>query len=422
MKNLLVAHFPSNLPIPKNIIAISSTKRDAAVTWNEIIDKAHENQPSSSDFSIFEKHKDNLIRVASRWSVPGECYESLASVCINLISIYNIWIQDKPVDAGLFFTAMPHRLNDLCLQIVLAEKCIPTFFARKNFEYGTWVLRDFTFNSYCLSDYENKDFQSNKIKYHDFTSLTVPKNESIIMNQLGAKYIFFASSKIILNLIKRFFFRGTQDVVGANSQRINLLRWDLMHLKSLFGIRNRKFFYNSLSVPPKKVLENSIIFFLPFQPEGNTDPEAIEYADIFKSIAKIKNYFPSKRLYIKEHPASFSYMHYKEVSGSFRFRSKLLYKKLNESNLELVDISAKLNEFPTNTTIATVNGSVFLQARHFGFNAFKTGRSWFDFDMEHGFIQSPHDQEKLNIKILHLLQFSFGSEKEILDKILKKFP
>jgi hypothetical protein len=421
MKNLLVAHFPLNLPIPENTIAITSAKRDKAFTWNEIIHSAQETQPSAEDFLIFYKHKDNLIRIAARWSVTGECYESLAGACINLISTYNQWIKNKPINASLFFTAMPHRLNDFCLQIVLAEKGIPTFFSRKNFEYDSWVLRDFTSDTYCLSDHENIDFHSNKVKYHNFISLSVPKHEAIIRNHLEAKFIFFAACKIIFNFTKRFLFRGTQDVLGPDSQYINLIRWDLMHLRSLISIKRRRFYYKSLSVPANKILDNSVVFFLPFQPEGNTDPEAGEYADVFKSIAEIKHSFPSKKLYIKEHPASFSYMHYKEVSGSFKFRTKLFYKKLHQSNIDLVDISSMLNEFPANTTVATVNGSVFLQARHFGFNGFKTGRSWYDFDMECSSIESAADQEKLNHKILHLLQFSFGSEKEILDLISKKF-
>ena len=421
MKNLIVAHFPSNLAIPDNVIAITNKKRSGAITWEEIKNLNVDNQPSMEDFEIFNKHKSNLIRVAQRWSIPGECHESLAGASLNLISIFNQWLRSKSVNSSLFFTAMPHRLNDLCLQIVLAEKNISTYFSRKNFEYGTWILRDFTNGDYFFSDNENKDFDINKKKYNDFISLTVPKYEKVIMNQYESKYLIFAVSKIVINFLKRLFFRGSQDVLGPNSNRNNLLKWDLMHLRSLLVIRSRKIFYNSLSLSSKNIEEGSVVFFLSFQPEGNTDPEALEYAEIFNSIAKIKQSFPVKRIYIKEHPASFNYMHYKEVSGSFKFRTKLLYKALNDSNIQLLDINTKLNELPDNTVIATVNGSVFLQANHFGFSAFKTGRSWCDFDMEFNHIKSVLDQEKINKKIHHILRFSYESEEQILNRFIKNY-
>lgn len=135
----------------------------------------------------------------------------------------------------------------------------------------------------------------------------------------------------------------------------------LKHPQKFLTIKSkRKNFnlYNRLAKYPSDST-NNIVFFLHFQPERTSLPEAYHYANQWLIIKKITANLPNDViLYVKEHPSVFT------NNFDVRYRNEDFYKDISKlKNVQLIPLDCDTFELIDNAkAIVTITGTVGVQA------------------------------------------------------------
>lgn len=118
-----------------------------------------------------------------------------------------------------------------------------------------------------------------------------------------------------------------------------------------------------------------VYYPLHYEPERTTNPDGGEYQDQLKALIKLRSIIPKEiRIVVKEHPFQF----YNSDKGS-RGRSPLFYKLIkNIENVDLIQTSENTVRLILNSLfVATITGTVALEASILGKNSLYFGNPWF---------------------------------------------
>lgn len=127
---------------------------------------------------------------------------------------------------------------------------------------------------------------------------------------------------------------------------------------TIYSKRKNYKLYNSLAEYPVYNQQN-IAFFLHYQPERTSMPEAYHYSNQWLIIKKIAANLPDGIiLYVKEHPSVFI------NNFDVRYRDEAFYKDISKlSNVQLIPLDCDTFELIDNATIIiTITGTVGIQA------------------------------------------------------------
>jgi len=133
------------------------------------------------------------------------------------------------------------------------------------------------------------------------------------------------------------------------------------HPKKILSIKSKiKSYklYNSLAKYPSAKTKN-IVFFLHYQPERTSMPEALNYSNQWLIIKKLTTSLPENvMLYVKEHPSMFT------NNFDTRYRNNEFYSDISKlKNVQLVPLDSDTFEIIDNSeAIVTITGTVGVQA------------------------------------------------------------
>jgi hypothetical protein len=118
--------------------------------------------------------------------------------------------------------------------------------------------------------------------------------------------------------------------------------------------------------------DKDIIFFLHYEPERTSNPLSGNARNQLFCIKMLRQSFPEKKIYIKEHP---SQLNLKSKHGNRQFRDKIFLD-------EIVSISDGLiDKVPNdiNFIVATLNGTAGVEYSIKGHNVLCFGKAWYSF-------------------------------------------
>lgn len=123
--------------------------------------------------------------------------------------------------------------------------------------------------------------------------------------------------------------------------------------------------------------EKKYVYYpLHYEPERTSNPDGDDYQDQFKAIVKLRSIVPEEiQIIVKEHPYQ---LYYYPDKGS-RGRSPLFYELIkNVKNLKLIDTNENTIKLILNSLfVATITGTVALEASILGKNALYFGNPWY---------------------------------------------
>ena len=127
----------------------------------------------------------------------------------------------------------------------------------------------------------------------------------------------------------------------------------------------------------ESINENSIVFFLSYNPENSVNPLGKEYYEQFLAICQIKKTMPqSMNLFVKEHPAQFN----KYAAGyNYVGRETGFYRKIRAIGIEIIPESSTSQEvLSTCGIVATISGTVGWEAVLMSKPVLFFGTTWYE--------------------------------------------
>ncbi len=217
-------------------------------------------------------------------------FRILLTQCINFLAQNDI--------RAIFFHATPHFPPELCLYFAAKHLSIDTFITRR-------TLIDNTI-------YIASDFRRNSEKY---LPLNVGSESSLSMNECRNSAWLSYSKSIISRVSEYNRMRSLYKLVRISlaailGRKVTIWYYHLGRLKTIrllikryFEINANQSSYRNLSTANINLDRPYIVFFLHFQPERSTLPEAEYFDNQFDLINLISAVLPENyMLYVKEHP------------------------------------------------------------------------------------------------------------------------
>ncbi|MES2544106.1 MAG: hypothetical protein V4548_04415 [Bacteroidota bacterium] len=255
--------------------------------------------------------------------------------------VYNMVLlhQEKPIHA-IIFQATPHNLPNWIMAKVAEVIGIKVQMIQTSpLPWRYWIV-------------EGLDVQKN----------IFPKN--IVVSEIDKSYI-----QDYVELNRRNYSEALPDYEKKRLEKGKGKFWSWRR-EFTSGVKNKKAFlslpykkkiydlYQTLTIEPNKG-DKYLVFFLHFQPERTSMPEAFEFSNQWLIIRMISNSLPTGwKLYVKEHPSMFT--NYFDI----RYRNKSFYNNIAElDNTQLLSLESDTFDLIDNAQgVVTITGTVGVQA------------------------------------------------------------
>lgn len=337
--------------------------------------------------------KDRCIKMMDRIDNYGQFSRLDREVyfhqlAIKYVKIINELKQDKQTRPDLFLTVEnPHSHAQYLLYSICSFFGIPTF------KLNNWAIAPLIFIENITTGERfshNLKIQQNNnelivekliLNFTNGFSKENPNYEFYYMKIQKEKKTFIARIKIFL------FFEMIENIkeikinlsASLNSKYYPINPYNLGYLvRSFIKNKRRKNLYENLS----SIFENPdfkikyIYFPLHFEPERTTNPDGGYYHDQFLALLKLREIIPKEIfIYVKEHPSLY-FISKKAVKG----RSPLFYNLIkNIKNVKIINVNTDTKSLIKNShMVATITGSVALEASLMGKKAIVLGNTWYE--------------------------------------------
>jgi len=296
----------------------------------------------------------------------------------------------------------PHEPASFALYAFAKASGIETYFLQDNSILGTRLL---------LSDIDSK-WQSIQPEKYTKSSLETAKENRVIESiikviqtkgietpswEIEHKNKMQLAIKNPKNKLKRYFgrlstlrkiFKREISILKSNRKLNNQSSNLLFVLELIIGITSqykamidfqvaRHEYLKMSSNNLESVDENSIVFFLSYNPENSVNPLGKEYYEQFLAICQIKKTMPQNmKLYVKEHPAQFN----KYAAGyNYIGRETGFYRKIRAIGIEIIPESSTSQEvLNTCGIVATISGTVGWEAVLMSKPVLLFGTTWYE--------------------------------------------
>jgi len=182
-------------------------------------------------------------------------------------------------------------------------------------------------------------------------------------------------SKDFINILKDFKHNSEMLLKGIynpiNPYRLNLLT--RLYIKK----RRKNNLLKAFKTASEEIgIDNPFVYFpLHYEPEKTTNPDGGFFHDQFLALVQLRKIVPDNiNILVKEHPSQF----YSQMHGS-KGRSPLFYKLIkNIKGIKFVDTKYNSLELIKNSLfIATITGSVAIEASILGKKSLAFGKPWY---------------------------------------------
>ncbi|WP_340297149.1 MULTISPECIES: capsular polysaccharide export protein, LipB/KpsS family [unclassified Roseobacter] len=407
----------SALNLPKNCFYDHQIAR-GMVTYNvpNVLSREHLEKAST--------YEGLAIGVFARYSI-GQRNFSAQEMSSHYFELYNFWLYhvlDKKINF-CFHHYVPHDPSSFVLYVVLKAMKIPSVYVDTPhiFNRYRFLSCSFTDRTLLLSSSQNSqnfDFRGASSRFGH--SLRLNMEESIpkpirfrtarekdkkihtAIKLLNFKFMdIFRVIGFILRLNKPagHLFKLSRRRWSSSKSEFNKVYYSIFFLyqKILLRIKLKQYELKcSTELTPGRYL----YFAMSAQPEGSTLPTALAYKDVFTVLRAIRTALPSNiKIVYKENPSMFELRN--PYISAVNYRSSDYYDQiLDIGNVQLVSTTHDSTELIKNAyCVATINGTVAIEAVHFGVPAITFGSNWYD--QVDGILRFENNDD-LAKKLLHL--------------------
>ena len=341
----------------------------------------------NSSLNIYGEYIEQL----TRWNISDTNFSDPRHLYDDFLNSLNYWYNFlKYFDIQkIYFVDEPHRAYDLLIYKLAKYLKIEIFiFSELNTGYRWFIKQniddtllevegDFPFVNKTVSidlSYDHFHTQFRKISYL-------------------SKFYFIFKILIKVLLIKNILkqFREVDSYIYSQRKafiKISPYRYWVWKIKAIIKTGIYKYHYNKC-IKPVSINDKDIIFFLHYEPERTSNPLSGNARNQSYCIKMLRQSFPEKKIYIKEHP---SQLNLRSKHGNRQFRDK---KFLDE----IVSISDGLiDKVPndTNFIVATLNGTAGVEYSIKGHNVLCFGKAWYSFLKNVHYVKSCEDLTNIN--------------------------
>jgi hypothetical protein len=329
----------------------------------------------NSSLNIYAEYIEQL----TRWNISDTSFPDPRHLYDDFLNSLNYWynfLKFFDIDK-IYFVDEPHRAYDLLIYKLAKFLKIKIFiFSELNTGYRWFIKQniddtllevegDFPFVDKSVSidlRYNHLHIQFNKLDYL-------------------SKFYF-----IILKLFRKF-----DSYIYSQRKafiKISAYRYWMWKIKAIIKTGIYKYHYKKC-IKQVSINDKDIIFFLHYQPERTSNPLSGNARNQLFCIKMLRQSFPKKKIYIKEHPSQLNLI---SKYGNRQFRDK---KFLDE----IVSISdGFIDKIPndTNFIVATLNGTAGVEYSIKGHNVLCFGKAWYSFLKNVYYVRSCEDLFNIN--------------------------
>ena len=313
-------------------------------------------------YSIIKEKKINLI---FHLESPHRIYDFIIYLISKYLKIPNMWFRDPNLNGKYFiehdYFESPSDLNKCYLGKINKKKIQILIKNKSSYKYLKYIKKDkILFNIEKIKKkharISNKNYNNNFFRFY-------------------IDYLFSKRHPITNKNFKNLKIKNK----NFNYEMIGL-RYVLWNIKNIFKTLVIKKYYKIIS--DKNILkDNFCIFFMSYQPEATSYPDAWNMHDQFRIIEKLVKNIPNNyQLAIKEHPTQLN------LSNSFFYKNPQIrnidfyykIKKKFKDKVIFLDETFDFNSCKKNPKfIATINGSVGLESVIKNIPTITFGHSWY---------------------------------------------
>lgn len=327
---------------------------------------------------LISKYTPNFERWCSISKIPL----ALKEMRFYVHDLY-AYIEQNSVDLIILPTSSPHHLDTTMFAILSELTGIKVLYLY------TGVLEDFIVPVLQSGQFTNrkhirfwrntprktkilKNFVNNLKSGHDPTSQA--------RRNVYNKSIYISTLLILLYCLRRYIGHALANKGLSPIERKFLSYSIVTNLK--FTWRQYKYLKKMKVIRLIPTLEDDgIIFYANFQPEATTFPEAMDFEKITTALDKIKEIFPNRKIYFKEHPST--QMYYEFGHGPTKVgnkRNESLFDYFSKNQISVLPIESRLHSgwiSSKNILEITVNGTLNLERHLQGLSSGVLAKNWY---------------------------------------------
>lgn len=328
----------------------------------------------NSSVNIYAEYIEQL----TRWNISDTNFSDPRHLYDDFLNSLNYWYNFlKFFDVQkIYFVDEPHRAYDLLIYKLAKYLKIKIFiFSELNTGYRWFIKQNI---DDTLLEVEG-DFP-----FVDKT-VSIDLKFNHFHTQFG-KTDYLSKFYFILKMFRKF-----DSYIYSQRKafiKISTYRYWMWKIKAIIKTSIYKYHYKKC-IKPASINDKDIIFFLHYEPERTSNPLSGNARNQSFCIKMLRQSFPKKKIYIKEHP---SQLNLKSKHGNRQFRDK---KFLDE----IVSISDGLiDKVPndTNFIVATLNGTAGVEYSIKGHNVLCFGKAWYSFLKNVHYVKSCEDLININ--------------------------
>ena len=377
---------------------------DALVLNNKKIYKKPKYKIDKKLYKFVNDHKDIINQMFKRFEYsPGAFSEKeknkYIKTCINYW--FNI-ITDKKINL-IFHLESPHRIYDFIIYLISKYLKIPNLWFRDPNLNGKYFIEYEYFKSpsNLKNIYNNKINKKIKIKSETKTQLNKKyvnfiKKEKILfsIDEIKKRHKKRSNKRSNINFINfyiNYLFNIIHPITKDRFKNLKIkdkkfdygitgLRYIFWNIKNIIKTSIIKIYYKTISTNTL-MKDNFCIFFMSYQPEATSYPDAWDMHDQFKIINNlVKNIPRDCQLAIKEHPTQL------DLSGSFFYKNPQIrninfYRKIKKrfgNKVIFLNEKFNFNSLDKNPKFtATINGTVGLESVINNIPSVIFGHAWY---------------------------------------------
>jgi hypothetical protein len=328
----------------------------------------------NSSVNIYAEYIEQL----TRWNISDTSFSEPRHLYDDFLNSLNYWYNFlKFFDIQkIYFVDEPHRAYDLLIYKLAKYLKIRTFiFSELNTGYR-WFIK------------QNIDDTLLEVE-GDFPFADKTASVDLKFNHFHTEFGKIDYLSKLYSMLK--IFRKIDSYIYSQKKafiKIPTYRYWMWKIKSIIKTAIYKYHYRKC-IKPVSINDEDIIFFLHYEPERTSNPLSGNARNQLFCIKMLRQSFPKKKIYIKEHP---SQLNLKSKHGNRQFRDKNF---LND----IVSISdGFIDKVPndTNFIVATLNGTAGVEYSIKGHNVLCFGKAWYSFLKNVHYIKSSEDLININ--------------------------
>jgi hypothetical protein len=390
----LLLHFSNNSDIvnllKKKNFSIGINSKYANINFDLYTAAREEEDIGNISVLKFEAIKNiqnvyaEYIEQLTRWNISNNCFPDPRHLFETFLKSLNYWYSFLKFYniKKIFINEDPHRAFDLIIyvlakylniEIYIFSKIIlgPRTFIKKKI---TDNLMDVKFN-FKYTDEEKKS----SLNYDYLNAFKVNRN---FLNKIP----YFIS--ILLKLFKKtdtYIYKQNRSYV-----KIRYYEYYLWLFKRLIETIKYKTYYKKIN-KSWKISNQDIVFYLHYQPERTSNPLAGVARSQLQCIKMLRESFPSKKIFVKEHPHQFTF---KNPYKNRQLRNKDYMNDILNVADGLIDQVPDDIDF----VAATLQGTVGLEQSLKGRNVICFGNPWYGFLDNIYLVSNCEELSKINFK------------------------